>query len=170
MLDEEIKEENNINNDLIKALNDHIGKEEYMSRLYLSFSLWLRHNGWEGLSRYWEKMKNEKEENAKILYDYFEAIDVLPEVNTIEKIEKKINSINDIVTMSEEEEEEMTEEYYNIIKLSRESNDVMTESLFLKYSKEHIQDILKLNTIKKAIENANNDNASLLIISERYGR
>lgn len=150
-------------------INYRIQEEEKSSRLYFYMSKWLAFNGFSGASKLWDKYSSEELNHASWAYSYLEDLNILPCVDSIEKPDVEISSLQDVINKSLEHEILITKQCNDLAKAALAANDFMTLELAQKYLKEQVEEIAKTTYWVDRLSAFGDEPAALRLLDDEMG-
>ena len=125
---------------LQQAINDQITAELWSSNLYLQMSYFLKHQGWDGYSSWLRNHATEEREHATRMADYLSDRDGIVKIQMIDVVPEGWGSIQEIFEHSLSHEKHVSKMINTIVTLSREEEDYATENFFRKFVDEQVEE------------------------------
>jgi ferritin len=157
-----------IKDKIIDLLNFRIKKEEESSRLYLSMSVWLNIQGFEGSAKQWLLDSNGELDHAKWAYDYLLSLNIKPNVPELKAPVQEFKSLPQIIALTYVHEIEVTEQCQALAKACMEENDYMTLSLAQKFLNEQAEEISKVTSWVDKLETFGESEIALRMLDDEF--
>ena len=114
----------------IKKANDLVNYNLNNYLYYRSLRLWTNNEGWEGFSNLLNKQAGYSIKDSEKIEGFLTELGVSVEYEKLDKIDKNVKSLDDIVKTVVKTEEELLKEYGKITSLAREENEIELEIFF----------------------------------------
>ena len=144
---EGIENEKRLSDKIAKILNEQIKNELQSSQIYRGMSCWLDSKGWNDAAKYFFKAADEELIHHSKIYQYLFDKNVVAKVPTIEDVKQEFESIREVMEKSLKHEIDITKNWEEISKASKEENDNTTYEFAQWFLKEQIEEENKLRDI-----------------------
>lgn len=97
---------------------------------YRSLRLWTNAKEWQGFSKLLDKQAEFSIGDSEKIEGFLSELGIDIEYDKLDKIEKNIDNLDDIVKMVLKTEEELLKEYEEVVSLAREEEEIELEIFF----------------------------------------
>lgn len=157
------------NQKVLDALNIQLNEEMNSYYIYLAMAADFEYKKWLGFAT-WMKMQAEEEMiHVQKLYGYIFSRGGRPVYKAIEEPRKEYKSVRDLFEKALEHEKFITASVEKLVKISREENDMATESLLRWYIDEQVEEEDNLNTILDKLEHTADNPGALYLLDQELG-
>jgi len=154
---------------IVDLLNYRIEQEEFSARLYLSMSLWLTGNGYNGAGKLFKKYSEEEMGHAEKAKEMLLANGIRPITPALEKPEQDFKSFPKVIEMAFEHEKEITRQCYDLTKAAFKEDNYMVAELGLWYAKEQVEELDKIQNHMDKLEAFGTDADFLRELDDEMG-
>ena len=155
-----------ISESLIKLLYYRIEQEEYSSRIYLAFSMYLNNKGYTGAAKLFKKYSDEELIHADKAREFLLDMGIQPMTPKLEMPEQNPLGLPDIINKTFEHEAEITRQCTDLYKAAAEEGNVMLMHLALWYCGEQQEEMGKAQNWVDKISIYGTEPLALLEIDE----
>jgi ferritin len=141
-----------LNKKIIDLLNYRIQQEEHSSRIYEQFALWLDDKGFKNFAKLYYKYAKEELKHSRFAKDHLLAFGVQPELTKLPAPDMEFNSLKEILTLTLEHEQEITQQCNELTKTAAALDDFPTMTLGMKYCAEQVEELDKAQTFVDQME------------------
>ena len=149
---------------IIELLNYRIQQEEESSRIYEQFALWLDDKGFKNFAALYYKYASEELGHAKFAKDHLLAFGIEPQLTKLSAPDLDFNSLKEILTLTLEHEQEITEQCNELTKTAAALDDFPTMTLGMKYCAEQVEELDKAQTFVDQIETFGDSKEAMLTL------
>lgn len=153
-----------ISDKVIKLLNLRIKEEENSSRIYKAMSVWLGYNGYTGAEKLWQKYSDEERVHMEWAYKYLLDLNIKPTVPALPEPTGEFKGLSQIIAMSYQHECDITAQVKELTKVAQEEGDFLTMELGLKYCKEQVEELNKIQNLLDQLEAFGIDKIALKLL------
>jgi len=153
-----------ISNKMVDLLNYRIQKEEESSRIYKAMSIWLGFNGFSGAEKLWQKYSDEERIHMEWAYSYLLDLNIKPTVPNQTAPQGEFKGLSQIIAISYEHETIITNQVKELTKAAQEEGDFLTMELGLRYCKEQVEELNKIQNLLDQLESFGTDKISLRLL------
>lgn len=125
---------------LQQAINDQITAELWSSNLYLQMSYFLKHQGWDGYSRWLRNHSVEEREHATRMADYLSDRGGIVKLQMIDVVPEGWGSIREVFEHSLSHEKHVSKMIGAVVTLAREEEDYATDNFFRRFVDEQVEE------------------------------
>ena len=157
-----------ISDKLQKAINEQIIAEMWSANLYLSMSVFLQKEGYDGCATWMKKQSQEELEHA---YDMAAYVMKRGGVAKVDKIDVVPQEWDDVLAVFEnvyEHECHVSKLIENVVKIASEEKDMASQDFLWGYVREQVEEEATAQGIVEKIRKA--DKAALLYIDDKLGQ
>lgn len=155
-----------ISESLIKLLYYRIEQEEYSSRIYLTFSMYLDNKWFKWAAKLFKKYSNEEIVHADKTREFLLRMWVQPITPRLEMPEQDCQGLPEIINKTFEHEAEVTKQCTELYKAANEEWNWLVAALALRYLGEQAEEMGKAQDRVDKIETFGTDSIILLEIDE----
>ena len=158
--------------DIIESLNKQIWLENHSSSFYLNLSIEFADRGYNGISNFFLNQSNEERTHMLKIIKYLLDMDqkpLLPQYNFIEPFNEGFEILSHFEN-SLKQEKEISQNISNIVKISRDKNDTMTENFIQWFISEQIEEETKFKDIIDKIKIIGNSGLGIYEIDKELGK
>lgn len=148
----------------IELLTYRILEEEKSSRLYEDMSLYLNNEGYAGASSVWEKYSKEELTHAGWAKEYLLSLGIKPKLSTLPELKTEYNSLVNIVDISYKHEVDILNQCKELAAHAHSEMDFLLYDYALKYVREQLEELDKLQTWKDQIKSFGSDKIALRLL------
>jgi ferritin len=159
-----------ISKKILSALNNQIALEGYASFLYLSMSSWCDSEGLSGCAAFMRRQSDEEREHMLKLYDYISEQDGHALTPSIAQVPIAFNSIQELFKMVYTHEQKVTNSINQIVTLSNQENDHATHLFLQWYVGEQQEEEALMRTILDKIKLIGSGPQSLYYIDQEIDK
>ena len=159
-----------LSDDCLKYLQYRIQQEELSSRLYLSMSMWLNNNGYEGAASLWLKYSKEELVHSDWARSYLLAMGVTPITPELKAPTQSFSGLPQIIQLSYDHEIVITKQCKELAVDAMKKADHMLYELSLKYMKEQVEEHEKMQRWVDKLEAFGTDKIALRFLDEEMGK
>ena len=145
-------------------LNFRIQQEEYSSRIYLAMSMWLNNRGFMGAAGLWRKYSTEELTHADWARTYLLSYGVQPLTPTLDEPKQVYEGLPQIIKVSYDHEIEISSQLKDLASKAMSSGDHILYELALKYLKEQVEEMDKMQTWMDKLEAFGTDKIALRLL------
>ena len=155
-----------MNQNVEKALNEQIRKEEYSSRLYLAMAIWCEANGYPGAATFLYEHAEEERMHMLKLVHYVNDRDGQAKLLDVEIPPLNYNSVLKIFSEILKHEKYITESINNLYQVTVDEKDYTTANFLQWYITEQVEEESLFSTILDKIKLIGNDKAGMFHIDK----
>ena len=148
----------------IDLLNYRINEEEYSSRLYEYLSICLEDAGYEVSPKLWKKYSQEELDHAQWAKDYLLSFGIIPQLKEIAKPMCDCTDLAHVITESYKHEKMVSQQCNELAVEALKMQDHMLYSLAIKYCKEQVEELSKMQTFVDKLETYGTDKIALILL------
>ncbi|MDO4672197.1 ferritin [Falsiporphyromonas endometrii] len=145
-----------------KAINDQINAEMWSSNLYLSMSMFLKHEGYDGFSAWMMMQSQEELGHAYEMADFVNKRGGKVEITKVDAVPTTFDGPLDIFEKAYEHECKVTELIEGVVKVASEERDMATQDFFWKFVREQVEEEDSASQIVSDIKLAGDLHISLI--------
>jgi ferritin len=153
-----------INGKAIELLNYRINQEEYSSRLYEYLSICLDDLGYEVSPKLWKKYSQEELEHAQWAKDYLLSFGIIPELREIPSPYCDCTNLAHCIEESYKHEKTISEQCNQMAIDALKMQDHMLYTLAIRYCKEQVEEMQKVQTLVDKLETYGRDKVGLIML------
>lgn len=150
----------------IELLNYRINQEEYSSRLYEYLSLCLDDMGYEVSPQLWKKYSEEELTHAGWAKEYLLSFGVIPNLQEIAKPMCDCTDLAHCIRETFKHEKMVSDQCNELAKEAMKMNDHMLYSLAIKYCKEQVEEMNKVQTLIDKLMTYGEDKIGLIMLDK----
>jgi len=167
---ENISTPNILKPETVELLQYRINEEEKSARLYESMSLWLNNAGYLGASALWKKYSLEELEHASWSKNLLLDFGIKPELRLIPVPTKNYNGLCEIIQLSLQHEILISNQCTELSKKAFLNGDLMVFELGLRYNREQVEEIGKLQTFLDQLNTFGEDKIALRLLDTEMSK
>ncbi len=152
-----------------KALNEQIEKEEYSSRFYLAAAIWCESNGFPGSASFLYGHADEERMHMLKLVHFVVDRGGQVMLDNVKKPTQNFNSLAEVFTLIRDHEKFITGSINDLYGLTINEKDYTTGNFLQWYISEQIEEESLFNTILDKIKLVGDSSASLFHIDKELG-
>lgn len=160
----------NMNEQVLKALNEQIKHEFFSSFLYLSIASYFENIPLEGFSKWFRKQSQEEHEHAMKIYHYILDRNIHVDLQAIDKPPTKFNSIAEIFEVALEHERKVTQWIYQIYDLAVKEKDHATHVFLHWFITEQVEEEKNAQDNLDQIKLIGDDKAALFVLDQNFNK
>lgn len=160
---------NNLTEKTVQLLNKRIKNEEMSSRIYLQMSNELNFSGYLGAASLWKKYSEEELAHANKVYEFLLDCDYLPETPELEKVSTYECDFVNIIKMSYEHEQKITEECKELYKVALMEEDILTVGLAQWLVTKQVEKLAKTKKWLDRLNSFGTDKIALRLLDNEMG-
>lgn len=145
-------------------LNYRIQQEEFSSRTYLAMSMWLNNKGFMGAAALWKKYSDEEMVHADWTRTYALSFGVQPLTPTLDEPDQVFEGLPEIIKKSYEHEIDISKQIKDLASKAMTSGDHILYELALRYLKEQVEEMDKMQTWMDKLEAFGTDKVALRLL------
>lgn len=157
-----------INSELELLLMKQVAHELLNSNKYRVCKSWLRKEGYEGLSKFFDSNYKDELSHAEMIQSFIEDRNCLVNIPAIEEVSVKFNTVLDIALFAMDTEVDTTRKLSDIMIMAQECNDFMCQELMFRMLKEQVEEEDKIQTLIDRVMKAEDEN-NMLVVDTIYG-
>lgn len=154
---------------MIGLLQFRIAQEELSSRIYHSMSVWLEFNGFTGAAKLWKTYSDEELKHANWAYQFLQDLNIKPVVPSIEKPISDFKGLPNIIALSFQHEEKISNQCKDLARAAMELQEPMVLELALRYNKEQVEEMGKMQYWVDRLQAFGIDPAALRLLDNEMG-
>jgi len=170
---EEITESNMglLSLEALELLTYRIQQEQYSSKIYEQFSLWLDDQGLVNLAALYNKYAQEELTHAEWAKEFILSYNIKPRLKVIPEVDSSIfySSIQDILDLTLKHEIEVSNQCNALASFALSENNHLLYSLGTKYCKEQVEELKKSYDLLSQYKRAKDDLMFDFYIGELQG-
>jgi len=157
------------NKKVLDALNVQFNEELNSSFVYLAMAADFEAKKWLGFSTWMKKQADEEMIHVWKLYNFIFSRGGRPVYKAIDEPEMEYESVKSIFEAALKHEQYITSCVEKLVKLTREENDLATESLLRWYIDEQVEEEDNVSTILDRLAHIENDAGALYLLDQELG-
>lgn len=154
----------------LQLLNYRIEQEELSARLYLSMSMWLNDNGYQGAAKKWKQYSDEEMSHANWAREYLLAMGVQPSTPALAQMKQTFGGLPEIINMSYNHEITVTKQCKEMAASAQKEGDYLLYQLAFKYLGEQVEEHEKMQDLVDKLEAFGTDKIALRLLDEELGK
>ena len=143
-----------ISRKLQEVINDQITAEMWSSNLYLQMSYFLKHQGWDGFSRWLAIQADEERRHAVMMADYMSDRGGIVKLQMIDVVPEGWGTVLEVFEGAHQHECRVSKMIDRIVKIAAEESDYATDSFFRKFVDEQIEEEAQTSGIVDKLKKA----------------
>ena len=157
-----------MNEKIFKALNEQIKHEFYSSYLYLSIASYFENVPLDGFMKWFRKQAEEEHEHGMKIYNYINDRNCQVELQAIDKVPFKFNSIEEIFELALAHEKKVTHWINEIYELALKEKDHATAIFLQWFITEQVEEEKNAQDNLDQIKLIGDDKAALFVLDQNY--
>ncbi|MDA3812387.1 MAG: ferritin [Spirochaetaceae bacterium] len=158
------------NKKVLEALNIQLNEELNSSYIYMAMAADFESKKWLGFSTWMKKQADEEMIHVWKLYNYIFSRGGRAIFKAIGEPKTEYDGIRNIFEEALKHEEFITGCVDKLVKLTREENDLATESLLRWYVDEQVEEENNLHTILDSFDRTENNPGALYLLDQELGK
>lgn len=158
-----------ISENVISLLQYRIQQEEYSVRVYKAMAVWLEFKGYFGAAKLFQKYSDEEFEHAQWVYDYLITLNIVPKVQELSKPKCDFTGLPNVVAVAYDHELSVTNQCKKLASESLAEGDHLTYKLALKFVKEQVDELAKLQNWLDRMNAFGTDEVALRMLDNEMG-
>jgi len=148
-----------LSTETIELLNYRIQQEQFSSRIYEVFALWLENESLTNLASLYEKYTQEELIHANWAKEYLLSYDIKPTLKPLDNPEATLSfsSIQNILDLTLQHEKDISNQCNALATYALKNGDHMLYALGSKYCKEQAEELNKAFTLLSAYRRTSDD-------------
>ncbi len=148
-----------LSTETIELLNYRIQQEQFSSRIYEVFALWLENESLPNLASLYEKYTQEELIHANWAKEYLLSYDIKPTLKPLDNPEATLSfsSIQNILDLTLQHEKDISNQCNALATYALKNGDHMLYALGSKYCKEQAEELNKAFTLLSAYRRTSDD-------------
>lgn len=159
-----------MNEKIYQALNEQIKHEFYSSFLYLSIASYLENIPLDGMMSWFRNQADEEREHAMKIYQYINDRNLQVEMQAIDKVPFKFNSLEEIFELALAHEKKVTQWINNIYDLAIAEKDSATHVFLQWFITEQVEEEKNAQDNLDLIKLIADDKSALLVLDKEFAR
>jgi ferritin len=124
-----------------KALNKHLAVEAKASNMYLAMASWCESQGYEGCAQYlYLQAEEERNDHFMKIFAFINERGGHAQVPALKTPKHEFQSLEELFTMSSDEEKHVTQEIYALVDLAQQEKDFGTFNFLQWFVEEQIEE------------------------------
>ena len=129
-----------LSDDMIKALNEQVMMEAEASSFYLYMASWCEVSGYDGASEFFYRQSDEERTHMLKIVHYLNRLGTIAGIATVNEPPKNLESLEDIIKTSLENEQKVTKSIHEIVTLAEKERDRRTFDFLQWFVNEQIEE------------------------------
>jgi len=150
----------------VDYLNYRIQQEEYSSRIYKAMAMWLDDNGYVGAAKVWNGYSSEEMGHADIARQYLLDFGIQPLTPALEQPKQVYGGLPEIIKASYDHEIEISSQIKQLASMAQSKGDHILYELALKYLKEQVEEMGKMQTWMDKLEAFGTDKIAMRLLDD----
>lgn len=164
------KKNNLINAECLELLHLRNNEEEKSARLYEDMYMFLENKGYTGAGKLWHKYAHEELLHADWSRGYLLDLGLQPELRALPKIVSDYKGLPDIIQRSYDHEVLITNQCKELASCAMKCGDHMLYELAMKFLKEQVEEIGKMQTWLDKLEAFGTDATALRFLDNEMDK
>lgn len=150
----------------IDLLNYRIKEEETSSRLYEQLSLCLENLGYKNSPGIWKRYSEEEMEHARWSKEYLLSFGILPTLSNLESPYCNCQNLAEVIQETYKHEVMVTKQCNDLAEEAIKLKDHNLYSLAIRYCKEQIEEMNKVQDLMDKLETYGSDKLALVLLDK----
>lgn len=159
-----------IHKDCLELLQQRNHEEEKSARLYEDMYMFLSNAGYTNLGKLWHNYAHEELTHADWSRTYMLSLGIQPELRPMPKLTGNYQGLVDVIEKSYQHEIEITKQCQTLAATALKHNDHMLYDLALKFLREQIEEIDKMQNWMDKIKTFGSDKVALRLLEDEAGK
>lgn len=158
-----------LSGEMKKSLNEQTTMESDASSFYLAMASWCEVKGYEGAADFFYKQSDEERQHMLKIVHYMNRIGSMADIAVCSEPKKNIESLEDIIKTSLENEQKVTKSIHEIITLAEKERDRRTFDFMQWFVKEQIEEEDTFDNILQKFEVIGRDKLAIYEVDKYMG-
>lgn len=157
-----------ISDKLEKALNEQIVAEMWSSNLYMSMSLYLKRQGFDGCANWLKAQSAEELQHAYDMADYIIKRGGVARIDKIDVVPQQWSGVLEVFENVYTHECTVSKMIENLVRIASEDNDMASQDFLWGYIREQVEEEATAQDIVEKVKKAGE--AGLLFLDDKLGQ